>query len=106
MQFKRKVDLWLFENDVGFHSEAGYLGRWAIHAFARAGYGSDPVVWDIVVLTDTSETADFDLQFTTCGEFVNKCVSLLSRLDALIATDDLERIKGFYFKVLTKLEGI
>lgn len=106
MQFKRRVDMWLFENDVGFHSEAGYLGRWAIHAFARAGYGSDPIRWDVIVITDTAETAAFDLEFNTCGEFVNKTVSLLSKLDALIATDDLERIKGFYYQILTKLEGI
>lgn len=105
MQFKRKVDLWLFENDVGFTSEAGYLGRWAIHAFARAGYGSDPIVWDIVAITDTSETAAFDLQFDNSGQFVDKAVSLLGTLQALIAIEDLERITGFYYKVLTELEG-
>ena len=105
LQFKRKVDLWLFENDVGFTSEAGYLGRWAIHAFARAGYGSDPVIWDIVAITDNGETAAFDLQFDNSGQFVNKAVSLLGTLKALISNEDIERIRGFYHRVLTELEG-
>lgn len=101
MQYKRKVDLWLFENDVG----GDYLGRWAIHAFARAGYGSDPIVFDIVAITDTSETAAFDLEFANSGQFVNKVVSLLGTLKALIASEDVERIRTFYYKVLTELEG-
>lgn len=105
MQFKRKVDLWLFENDVGFASEAGYLGRWAIHAYARAGYGSDPVIWDLLAISDGGETAEYDLQFANSGQFVDKTVSLLGKLNSLISSEDVERFRTFYYKVLTQLEG-
>ena len=100
MQFKRRVDLWLFENDVG---RGDYVGRWAIHAYARAGYGSNSDSYDILAITDERETASFDLELTGRGDFVNKCVYLLGSIGALLSNADVERIGKFWYEIQEKL---
>lgn len=100
MQFKRCVDLWLFENDVG---KGDYVGRWAIHAYARAGYGSNPDSYDLLAITDEKETGEFDLEITGRGDFVNRCVFLLGSIGALLSNADVERIGKFWNEIQSRL---
>lgn len=100
MQFKRRVDLWLFENDVG---KEDYVGRWAIHAYARAGYGSNPDSYDILAITDEKETAEFDLEIAGRGDFVYRCVFLLASIGALLSSSDVDRIGKFWNEIQDKL---